>query len=86
MWGGTLLQGMHGDGLKVIVSGGIAGAAAWGSIYPLDVLKSRVQARGCSLWSVWSEIVASRDMGALTRGMGALFSRVYSSADQYTAV
>lgn len=66
------MEGMHSDGLKELVSGGVAGVVMWGSIYPLDVLKSRVQARGCSLGSVWSELVASRDLAALTRGMGAM--------------
>lgn len=60
------------DGLKELLVGGIAGVAAWGSIYPLDVLKSRVQARGCSVQSVWSELMECRDRSALTRGMGAL--------------
>jgi solute carrier family 25 (mitochondrial carnitine/acylcarnitine transporter), member 20/29 len=32
--------------LDVLVSGGIAGIVTWASIYPLDVIKTRIQAEG----------------------------------------
>jgi solute carrier family 25 (mitochondrial carnitine/acylcarnitine transporter), member 20/29 len=31
----------------IVVSGGIAGIITWASIYPLDVIKTRIQAEGC---------------------------------------
>lgn len=33
-------------GIDVLVSGGVAGIITWASIYPLDVIKTRIQAEG----------------------------------------
>jgi hypothetical protein len=33
--------------LVQFIAGGVAGALAWASVYPLDFVKSRMQVRGC---------------------------------------
>lgn len=35
--------------MDVLVSGGVAGVITWASIYPLDVIKTRLQAQGAGL-------------------------------------
>jgi len=33
--------------VKVLLCGGVAGVVTWASIFPLDVIKTRLQAQGC---------------------------------------
>lgn len=35
----------HGAALKVLFCGGIAGVATWASVFPLDMIKTRLQAQ-----------------------------------------
>ena len=37
--------GMHQAALTVLLCGGIAGVATWASVFPLDVIKTRLQAQ-----------------------------------------
>ncbi|KAK3936876.1 mitochondrial carrier domain-containing protein [Diplogelasinospora grovesii] len=41
--GTTSSEGMVGDGVRVLLCGGLAGIVTWASIFPLDVIKTRVQ-------------------------------------------
>lgn len=65
------------------LAGGLAGVLAWGSIYPLDVIKSRIQAAPASQseyrgwWDCAVKSCREEGLGALTRGMGATLSRAF---------
>ena len=41
-------EGPHSEALKVLLCGGLAGVATWASIFPLDVIKTRVQTQPLS--------------------------------------
>ncbi len=64
-----------------LVAGGIAGVASWASIYPLDVIKSRVQAAPERWQHGWLDCarrsVAEEGPGVLTRGLGACLARAF---------
>jgi hypothetical protein len=64
-----------GESMKELVSGGVAGMVAWALVYPVDVLKCRVQASSSSVRAVLGELVAAGDAAALVRGMGATLTR-----------
>eukprot|EP00775_Hariotina_reticulata_P007709 gene7709-7908_t len=59
----------------------MAGAIAWASVYPLDVVKSRIQAlpaKECPHTTAWQCALSSwRSEGprAFTKGLGATMSR-----------
>lgn len=38
-------DGSHQAALKILLCGGIAGVVTWGSVFPLDVIKTRLQAQ-----------------------------------------
>lgn len=38
-------DGTHQAALKVLLCGGIAGVVTWGSVFPLDMVKTRLQAQ-----------------------------------------
>lgn len=60
-----------------IVAGGAAGVLAWASIYPIEVVKSRVQACDtASAWAVWRRLHASGWEGYV-RGMPATLARAF---------
>ncbi|KAK4222151.1 mitochondrial carrier domain-containing protein, partial [Podospora fimiseda] len=40
---GGFWGGVNNEGVKSLICGGIAGVVSWGSIFPLDVVKTRVQ-------------------------------------------
>ncbi len=56
----------------VLVSGGIAGIVTWTSIYPLDVIKTRIQAEG------WKDGQVQRS-DFLTRSLSAMARRIFKS-------
>ena len=60
-----------------LISGGIAGICAWGSIIPLDVIKTRVQAGNLSIIEATRSVVANGNTSAFFRGSGALLSRAF---------
>ena len=38
-------DGSHQAAMKILLCGGIAGIVTWGSVFPLDVIKTRLQAQ-----------------------------------------
>ncbi len=43
-------------GLPIMVSGGIAGMAAWACIYPIDTIKTRLQSgTAANVWDAWKQ-------------------------------
>lgn len=68
--------GEHLSPAEVLVAGGLAGAAAWGVIYPIDVLKSRIQSTSTpiALRDAVSQLVAEGPRVAL-RGWSAAVVR-----------
>lgn len=60
-----------------VAAGGAAGVLAWASIYPIEVVKSRVQAcDGSSAWAVWRELHKGGWRGYF-RGMPATLARAF---------
>lgn len=51
----------HQAAMKVLICGGIAGIVTWASVFPLDVIKTRLQAQ--------SFLESSRDMSPETRSL-----------------
>lgn len=70
-----------GGAAALLVAGGLAGMASWFGVYPLDVIKSRVQAvpRGAAPYRTWLGCAARiwRQEGptAFRRGLGATVAR-----------
>ena len=57
--------------LPVMISGGIAGMAAWGCIYPIDTIKTRMQSGTAStIWIAWKQ-------GGLWSGVSACLARAF---------
>lgn len=68
------------DAVPVLVAGGLAGAASWTAIYPLDVIKSRLQAqpgRYNGMLDCLRRSVAQEGLGILTRGLSATVLRAF---------
>ena len=69
---------MAGADAATLLAGGAAGVASWASIYPLDVLKSRLQAspgRYAGLWDCARRSVRDEGWGVLSRGLTACLLR-----------
>ena len=60
--------------VEIMFCGGVAGLCFWTCIFPLDVIKSRIQVRGetGSLVKVGRQTVAREGLGALYRGTGVM--------------
>ena len=76
--------GVRSEGIRQALSGGCAGAVAWTLVYPLDVIKSRVQvlqSSSSSSSSSSSNVLAAfntvRKEGALFRGLSAAIMRAF---------
>lgn len=73
----------HDAGLLVtIVSGSAGGVALWSTIYPLDVVKSRVQVHSAvssSITTVFRQIVMNEGIAALYRGLTPTLLRTIPS-------
>jgi Mitochondrial carrier protein len=65
------------DTATEVAAGGAAGVAAWASIYPVDVVKSRAQARREPAWAVWRALRAEGG-GAMWRGLSATLLRAFA--------
>ena len=76
------------DGYKIegaaleLLSGGLAGSAAWGACLPADVVKTRLQAeRAGSVRRGWvdtlTKIKSEEGLGALFKGGGPLLTRAF---------
>lgn len=66
----------YSDAVKEVASGGAAGVAAWASIYPIEVIKSRMQAQSASFAAVRTQL-AREGGGAAWRGCGATLLRAF---------
>ena len=75
---------------KVLLAGGLSGIATWASIYPLDVIKTRVQAqiagsgtrsgaeeKRIGAWAMSRRILRDEGLGALFRGLGVCSLRAF---------
>jgi hypothetical protein len=67
-----------------LFSGGIAGMAAWGTVIPFDVVKTRLQSQtGCCpnqerrFWPTWRAIVAKEGTRKLYSGAAPMLSRAF---------
>lgn len=67
--------------LPTIVSGAAGGVALWTTIYPLDVVKSRVQVHSsaASISAVFRQILAEEGMRGLYRGLSPTLLRTIPS-------
>jgi solute carrier family 25 carnitine/acylcarnitine transporter 20/29 len=85
---GCRRQGADGDGDEglgtMLVSGGLAGVASWVCCYPLDVVKSRLQAQGMGATPRYRGVVdcfrrSVREEGlpVLWRGLGTAVARAF---------
>jgi solute carrier family 25 (mitochondrial carnitine/acylcarnitine transporter), member 20/29 len=63
--------------LDVLVSGGIAGVFTWASVYPLDVIKTRIQAEG---WSTETTQQSKSSEGRTLRMIKTIFNTEGSRA------
>ena len=64
--------------VALLAAGGVAGAASWASIYPLDVIKTRVQAAAAGGGvSAWAAAVAAARRGGLWAGAGPTLARAF---------
>jgi len=67
-----------------LFAGGIAGMAAWGTVIPFDVVKTRLQSQTGScprqerrFWPTWHAIVAKEGARKLYSGAGPMLSRAF---------
>ena len=65
--------------LETMFSGGMAGVCFWTCIFPLDVIKSRIQVRGVqgTVLSVGGNILRSEGVSALYRGLAPALVRTF---------
>lgn len=65
-----------------VVSGGIGGICLWSSIFPFDVVKSRIQVQSSrdKMLTVLLTIVRTEGVRALYRGLGPTLLRTFPSS------
>ncbi|KAK1830521.1 mitochondrial carnitine acylcarnitine carrier [Podospora conica] len=63
----------------VLVCGGLAGVVTWASVFPLDVVKTRVQTRGDGegAWAVARELYREGGVRPFWRGLGVCSARAF---------
>ncbi|XP_055827692.1 mitochondrial arginine transporter BAC2 [Solanum dulcamara] len=68
----------------MLIAGGLAGAVSWISCYPLDVVKTRLQAQSesksakyCSIVDCFRQSVRNEGHGVLWRGLGTTVGRAF---------
>lgn len=79
-WGyeGVRRMGVGGEGgVGVLVAGGVAGVVTWGSVFPLDVVKTRVQTQGGTAWGVVGEVWREGGVRGFWRGFGVCSARAF---------
>ena len=78
----------HQAAMKILLCGGIAGVISWASIYPLDVIKTRIQAEQSidlasdkvirkSTWAVAKDAYRQEGAGIFFRGLGVCSIRAF---------
>ncbi|MCJ1350340.1 MAG: hypothetical protein MMC33_000321, partial [Icmadophila ericetorum] len=78
----------HQAALKILLCGGIAGVISWASIYPLDMIKTRIQAaQGVDLetnkiirrsaWTIARDAYRQEGAGIFFRGLGVCSIRAF---------
>lgn len=67
-----------------ILAGGVAGSLSWAIVYPIDLIKSRIQALplDCiksdrSIWNIGNKIIEKQGWKALYRGFGITVVRAF---------
>ena len=74
--------------VETMFCGGVAGLCFWTCIFPLDVIKSRIQVRGETggLLGVGRQTLAREGVGALYRGIAPALIRTFpANAALFTA-
>lgn len=77
--------------MKVFIAGGVAGAISWASLYPIDVVKSRLQGdvvgRYSGAWDCFTKSIRTEGWKSMGRGIGAVTLRAFiSNGACFTAV
>ncbi|XP_059046354.1 mitochondrial basic amino acids transporter-like [Achroia grisella] len=66
---------------RVFTAGGLAGALSWWVLYPIDVVKSKLQAdiigRYSGSWDCFMQAIKTNGWRCLTRGLGAVTIRAF---------
>jgi len=65
------------EGPRAALAGGLAGAVAWAAVFPLDTIKSRVQARGGGARAALAAALAGGGARGLYRGLSAAVARAF---------
>ncbi|CAK1601179.1 unnamed protein product [Parnassius mnemosyne] len=69
--------------MRVFTAGGVAGALSWVLLYPIDVVKSRIQGdivgRYLGAWDCFVKSIQSEGWRCMGRGMGAVTLRAFIS-------
>ncbi|XP_013142574.1 PREDICTED: mitochondrial basic amino acids transporter-like [Papilio polytes] len=69
--------------LRVFTAGGVAGALSWVLLYPIDVVKSRIQGdaigRYVGAWDCFLKSIQSEGWRCMGRGLGAVTLRAFVS-------
>lgn len=79
-WGyeGVRRMGLGGEGgMGVFVAGGVAGVVTWGSVFPVDVVKTRVQTTGKGVREVVREVWREGGWRGFWRGFGVCSARAF---------
>lgn len=80
-----LKGGVEHPWLPSIIAGGVAGSLSWAVVYPIDLVKSRIQALPLStttksersIWNVAKAVVQQQGWRSLYRGMGITVFRAF---------
>lgn len=75
---------LYGDAVGTLVCGGISGIVSWASVFPLDVVKTRMQAQliaasrpAVGAVCIAKNILRNEGAGALFRGIGVCSARAF---------
>jgi Mitochondrial carrier protein len=69
--------------LPLVVAGGLGGMACWITVYPVDVIKSKLQTQAASapmykgLWDCGRQLYRAGGAGALYKGLGPCLARSF---------
>jgi solute carrier family 25 (mitochondrial carnitine/acylcarnitine transporter), member 20/29 len=69
--------------LPLVVAGGLGGMACWIVVYPMDVIKSKLQLQSMTkpnykgIWDCAKKVVAAEGMAGLYKGLGPCLARSF---------